>query len=401
MGRYRMWKMNAAGSLQEVDLESKGVQLDTLTVSYDGPRTLNFRVHCPEHELPFSWQEFIVVADEEYKNGDHSTPIFEGWTTNPEPGDDAREVKYTAYDATHRAGEEITVMSGPASSNNEVPRLVFNCKIEQDEDFAYQRLFDATIGEMIEVLLSDPWILLWPLYAAPHPSQFPGKPAYDAQDLTDLDLKPQDKVVFDNVNLRTALTTLLGHYPQYRMLFHCGPFRRQWRIVNVKNSPQRTLNLGDPDINHQEDHIVLSLDLSRTLDHRATAIKLYGPRAMEPSEVSQSAGTLLPLWTPAEQSAALAVGPNFASAMYANVGRRWQIKDEEKRRMALQMPEEILVPATEELGGNMAFARTTSPSLQATWDQGKTWYNVKGWRADRFEGIVTAPTQLFNRNAGT
>lgn len=403
-----MWKKLPSGGFQELDLAAENITLRNLHVSYDTPRMLEFEIDEPQHTLPLGYRDFLIVADKNYKTGDRTNPIFEGWTTAPIPAS-SRTIKYVAYDATKIAGEEITVFSGPKDSPAtfpvEVPRLAYNVRTDSDEDFGYQRRFDATIAEMLQDLLDDVLVSLAELYAAPHRATFPAKKAYDPADLT-LDHKPQSKVVFENSDLRTAISNLLQLYPGHKLLFRPGPYQRQWRLVDVKAAPRITHTIND--WSAAVKHPVLSLELQRSTERRRTAITLHGPPNPASGVAYQSApglGGLDKLWTSAEEALWLG-GTIQIGKSYENVGRKWQIRDPARRRLLMLLPDEILVPSTQRHGNNQIWVRSRWPSLQVTFDDlavpvdQRTWFSVEGIQIDKLDGIVTAPGSVFTVENG-
>lgn len=397
--RYRLWKEEDGGGLTEIDLNADHVELETLDVAYDYGRKLSFKVHVENYTLPFGYNDFIILADVNYRAGDYTTPIFEGYVQNPTPVS-ARVVQYEAYDATKRAGDELTVMSGHSTEETEVPRAIYNVKIESgDDDFALEIEHNATVGEIIQSLLDNLETELEGLYAAPDQVYYPGKKPYDADDLAALDMAPQEKVVFQSAKLRPALSQMLQWHPEQRMLFHVGEGERQWRLVNVKTAPQITLTLNqfDPAVTA---HPVLSLDLQRSTDRRFTALKFYGPPQIEMDTVSLTSGTLDRLWPAGQEALLKGVGFITGHNLYPDVYRKFQIANPNKRRLVQQLPEEIFVPVHDGLGANLTFIKSRYPSLQVRFGS-QTWYPVTGFRLDKQAGIIEITAgHLHSRSDG-
>lgn len=390
--QLRMWR-EANGQWLAVDLVTYGIANIKLDVSYSHPRRLTFTTFQPQHSLPFADREGIVFTDERY--GGFGTPLFEGFIEEIRPVG-ANEIQFVAYDATKRASDEIFIRNAPTNVPSGIPRLVYNCKNPNDEDKAFERRADASVGTIIEHLLSDPYAVLVQLLAAP-PVQV-GGPAYVPRQLQPLDFIPQEKVVFEQQTLRNGLERMLGLYPGYRLVFIPGHYRRTWQIHPAHQAPRVTLVLNDfsPSSKH-----VLSLSLEQSTQDRWTAVKIFGPERTFAAVAQVSDGMLTPQWTVVEGILLHVGGPD---AVGPHVGTTWQIAEPAKRHLAKLLPFEVLVPTSAlsvfsgSVSMGLSYARTKRPALIATWDGGDNWVPIAAIRLDLNQGIVTAPYTVARQN---
>lgn len=391
--RLRLWR-EAGGSWTEVDLVAQRIVNLKLDVSYSHPRRLSFTALQPQHSLPFTYREGVVFTDETF--GGFGTPLFEGFIHEIRPAA-ANEVHFVAYDATKRASEEVFIQNAPAGSPSAIPRLVYNCKNPNDEDKAFERRENASVGEILGDLLSDNYILLVGLLAAPPPQV--GGPAYHPSELDLLDFIPQEKIVFDSETLRGGLSRMLAYYPGVRLLFHPGHYRRTWRLVRVKQSPEVVLTLNEFSSTQNP---VLTLSLERSLENRWTAVRIFGPERTVGAVAQVGDESLTPMWSPAEATFLEASGPQ---AVGPHVGTTWQVSDESKRHLAKLLPAEVLVPTSAlrlnsaSVSMGLSFARTRRPALVASWDGGDHWEPIGSIRLDMSNGVVTAPYAVAKQAA--
>lgn len=392
----RLW-YNSGSGYTEVSITSLGFCDAKLTIDYDHPAQLTFTLRQPQHTTPIPPRAAIYLADPTYGT---STPIFEGHVdvVNPMGSND---LAYICYDPTKRAGEEVTIFDAPTFASTRTPRAIWNCKLDQDSDYAESRAFDATIGDIIETLLTDPYTTLTAMLAAPDPGG-PGGPAYESTDLAALDYVPQDKVVFETETLRAGLDRMTDLYPQFRWVFWMGPSYRKWRLVNVLSSTEKTLTLNDPTAADK----VMTLNLERSLEGRKTAVKIVGPHGAINATPQQSTSGLTPQWTSLEQALLETSGP---AAVGDHVGAKWQITDSTKRHMWNVLADYEYVPtagmqATGSGGQgvtSLSFAYTKLPHLIATWDSGTTWEPVADWKiTDMAQGIIQAAAPVARKNSG-
>lgn len=283
---------------EDVDLEASKVFGVKLRLSYSAPATLSWSMFYPHNEKPIPYLRFIRFWDDADPGADEDNPHFEGFVEVVTPADDGHTVNYEAHDPTVRTSNEFTVMNrewidGVASGSDPYqpvehpaayPRIVFNCTIDNDDDWALQRtkgvesgsfpMFDNqhTVGEIIKTILDDQNKPLFYHNAAPDPVD---GPPYDLDELELLDFIPQEKVIFESECVRSAVERLTQvWYPAYRLLW--TPGSRQWRFKDISASDAVSIVLNDP----TADYPVLSFDIDRSLQGRHTAVKIYGPEVL-------------------------------------------------------------------------------------------------------------------------
>lgn len=390
----------------ELDQEALGFKKPKLKHQYD-PSIFTFVLSAANHLKPIGDRATIIVYDDDFQGGDLTRPVFEGHVWDIKPGTDANEIEYTCYDQTMRARQEITIMSGPHANPSVIPRLVYNSKIDNDDDRAFEYRHDATVGDIIVDLLSFAYNELTSnCEAAPPPTS--GGPAYVLGDLSAFDFEPQEKVVFESEKLGQGLDRLMQHYPQYRIWFEPGLHStgRKWRFKNVKSAPTVTLTLND----FTGTYKVHSLSLSRSFEGRATAIKIYGPpvavfdivywnnehevdNLSAISSTSILGGGLTAVWSNQHAANFREFGPFGRPEAIGYAGRRWQITDETKRRLAKILPAETIIPIDEFnfLGTELLQKRTRQPTFQVTFNDGRDWIPCNGAILDYLNGVITLP----------
>jgi hypothetical protein len=392
------------GPFHDVDLSAVRAARFRLQTSYSHPARLSWVMHQPQQSQPLPLRTFVQFWDDGSTGPDgvpysDGNPLFEGFITEITPGEDPNRVEYVAYDPTRKASDEFQVMSGPwlpgsppgvppSEGPGAYPRLVFNSRIDNDDDFAFARENDATLGDLIATLLLDAapplfWCNASPGDGASGGSGLPWVPS----ELVQLTFRPQEKIVFESETIRAAIERLLQWMPHYRMLWKPGT--RQFRFWDLTTSPEVTLTL-----NHLADAgRVLSLQLTRSLEGRYTAVRIFGPQTLTPMTASVSAGTLLDISN----------GPPLETVGgVTTFGRnRWQITNVHLRRVARLLPADIFVQTDD-----LMLVRTRSPQLEAFWPQTSGgpagWRAIRGWSLDAASGIVSFNgTNLyrFNRNA--
>jgi len=363
-----------------------------LEIGYSHPARLSFTVYAPQHTLPFGHREFIQLVDESF--GGLATPLFEGHIHDIVPGKGANEIKYTAYDPTRRAAAEVTIMNGFHDDASSYPRAVWNSKIDNDDDYAFEIEHDASTAVILSTIMENALPELVPMQAAP-----PSGQAYVDADLTAFDYVSQEKVVFESETIRGGIDRLLGLYPNYRILFQPGEGvgGRCWRFRDVISAPQVTLTLNDH--SDTQENKVLSLDIGRSMESRATAVKIYGPEKTETGDISTSSG-LTKLWNGAYDSGFETGGPG-GSPLWVDVSRKWQITDEDKRHMANLLPEGYEITNLKSgVNGSTGENVTTSYTSRfiaflATWDGGTSWEPIEGASFDKNQGIITTPFHVY------
>lgn len=370
----------------ELDMAAQFVGGVKLSISYSHPAMLSWTMDQAEHALPITYGDFIAFSDDNY--GGITTPLFEGWVKEIQPVE-ANQIRYIAYDATRRAAEELVVLSDSAVFPSAVPRRVYNVKAEADPDKAFAQLDDADVGTILQDLLEAAYAQLVLINAAP-PAAI-GTAAYVPADFASLTTKPQSKIVFEGAGLRQAIDQILSYYPMYRLLFKPGlsTDRRKWRLYDLTQAPEVTFTLNDA----SGQYIVLSKDLTRSMENRATAIKFFGPEQFQNATVSTAAGTLSGDWLAFAETV---FETNGAFAGTEDVGRKWQIVDPLKRRMAKRLASAAAIPSAGGFGpiGNLAFSETRIPTLLVSWDN-LTYDCVPGVTFDYRNGIVTTPQHVY------
>lgn len=379
----------------ELDQDATGFALAKLQISYSHPAMFSFRLHVPQHTRPIPDRSLVYVMKD-------STLLILGhvWEIIPT---DANIVDYVIYDVTMRARNEITIMSGPHGDANVIPRRVDNVANDNDDDYSFENLHDATIGELIADYLTNAYNELFTnCQAAPLISGDP----FVSSDLTPLDFIPQDKVVSESELLGQALERLLSRYPAYRILFEpdidgTAP-GNQWRFINIKDCPTLTLTLNDFGPSAKK---VMSLQLKRIIDKRFTAFKIYGPQTITSTVAyvnddsgttsSDESGGLDELWSSGEAINFTLYGPGGIGT--GDAGRKWQISDSTKRTIARIIPGGLFIDDSQyNIGGTSYMQRqVTGPTLQVTFDDGVTWWTATGLKWDQRTGIIETPFAMY------
>ncbi|MGL5095012.1 MAG: hypothetical protein ACRDD1_05465, partial [Planctomycetia bacterium] len=329
----------------ELDVVADRVSRVVLQVGYAHPARLTWTMGAPQHTLPVPARSHVVFVDTDYAD-DFNLPVFEGWVHDVDPGRGSNEVRYTAYDPTKRAADELFILSGPTSASYTLPRLVYNAP-DVDDDERYERgkplalssssassgssgggveaepaAVEYTVGEIIQDLLSDPYARLVELLAAPPPTV--GGAAYIPADLAAMSYIPQEKVVFESETVTSGLQRLLSYYPQIRLSFVPGGFGRFWRFRDVKIAPTVTLTLNEVS---EGARVVMSLALDRSVEGRYTAVRIFGPERHEAADETVSGGGLRALWTLQQELNFRQSGPGAPGGAVGWCGRRWQVAD--------------------------------------------------------------------------
>lgn len=264
-----------------VSIDANGINAFSLKIGYAGPSTLSFEAMLPQHATSIGGMvntDLIRLRSSDYDggNGLGVDPVFEGRVAI-EPGTATIGVKCLAIDPTGFSNYPL-MSSGWELESGEVvpvtggrPRVVWNCKLDTDDDYATARSYNATVGEIIEALFTDHKEALKKEFAGPADGSDP----FVAADLTPLTFKPQEKFAADGETLRPALTALLQqYYPTWRIRWEPGT--RLWRFVDLKDAPEATLTLND----NTGDDVVLSFEPHVSVEDRFTAVEIYGPSAM-------------------------------------------------------------------------------------------------------------------------
>lgn len=393
-----------------------------LTQAYSHPTTVTFTLvqgNAPgSFDKPIPMRKGIRFWDTTDANGliDAAHPIFLGHveTVTPAPNS-SREIAYTLMDPTRRAAVEACVFNGvwqqpdpdvkPIPGTNTYPRLVGNVNIETDTDYTFSRFQNFKVGEIIQRIFDDQKLILHWILAAPADGSAP----YVIGDLTAMnDFKPQDKLVFNSQTIRAVIDRMMAFDPKRRIIFI--PSTRKWRVRDLTTAPAHTLVLND--WNPANGKVVLSLELHRSMETRATAIRIYGP------EVA-SAPQLAYWWKPAATNdptpvaltdtlVPIDVGQDYTDEFGATFKghRQWQIVDPDKRRLLRLLPSDAFKPTC----SPTLFILTRYPTLSVLWptvplhDNGSGGVNERGYFCevggiviDVLNGIVTTADYLVQK----
>jgi hypothetical protein len=375
------------GSFTALDLTALRIAQLKLQIGYSHPATLSWVMYQPQQSIPIALNDFLRFWDDAY--GTAANPQFEGFLHDVSPGSEANLVSCTAYDPTRKASQEIPIMSTAWVDNGfglivegvgAIPRLVFNNKIDNDDDFAFERTgaHDLSTGNMMATILEDALLPLRYFNAAPAADQ-----AYVAADLDSFVYRPQEKMVFESESIRSGLERLLQWEPAVKLIYIPGTDNRHWRFLNVYNAPALTLTLND----FSGTHKVLSLELRRSLEGRYTAVKIYGPPTSAVETFSTLDGTLAPF----------DAGTVLEDYTDANGGAQqviahtqYQIVDPTKRRGTRLLPTSQLAEM-----GAYDLVQTRSPYLQYSFDGGSTWMTILGVNFNFNIGLATLGAYPF------
>lgn len=357
------------GSFSDVDLEAYGLGEGKLKVGYGYPSELSFTATAAQHTYPFQYTQFLRIWDDEAEvdsdSQTDSNPLFEGWFDVITPGDKTNEVKLICYDPTARATKHVTVMNDawdlsgdsdkafPVEGVASYPRAVFNVPNDNDDDYGYSILQDATLGQIIAQVLDDARLPLYHLNAGPGDGTGAGadqnwldsdlgEPTGDDSDSGSgsgwaggLDFKPQEKVVSQSENVRQFIERLLGQYdPRTKLFWHPG--ERLWRFYDITKSPAVTITVNDPTAWHGA---VLSMEIHRSAEGRYGAVKFYGPEGTEWSEFT---------WTPGGTGDTMVSLNDFTTGSAPSefvCYHRWKITDPTFTRIARKGPYPVYSPA--------------------------------------------------------
>lgn len=392
----------AFGSFTDVDLAAEGCGKFKLTRSYSHPAILSWVMHRAQHTTPIALRSFVRFWDDAGTSPlggafSASNALFEGYVEEIQPAE-SNLLQYVAYDSSYRSGKEITIMSTawpqgtvdtdpPVPDATAVPRLIFNSKIDNDDDYAFQRGGGSlTVGNMVATILEDEYHPLYWANAAPGDGTSAGNGvAYLSSELNSLTYVPQEKQVFQSETLRSAFDRLVGsHYPQRRQqwfpISSDSNYSRKWRFPDLTAATERTVTLNQ--INGSND--VLSMELHRSIDRRATAVKFVGPETLTITVASTQDGSLVPIGYPT-------VLESFGVQYDITTYQSWQVTNPNRRRMGRLLPTRVLAPV-----GSYNWIVTRAPTLQCSWDNGSTWLTISGAYFDYHDGIASiAPGYVY------
>lgn len=379
------------GTWSAVDLTALQAGDFKLSISYSHAARLTWSVCAPQHTAPIPRLAFLRLWDDEDDDPDGNpfsaaNPLFEGFVEDITPGESSNVVNYTAFDPTYRSAKQVTVMDAPfvagvipgtppAEATGATPRLVYNAKIDADPDYAWEVGHDGTVGQIVAGLLEYTYQPLYWLQAAPGAGDDGGDVPYVWADLAGMSFEPQEKLVFESENPRSAVDRLIRYEPRYRLLWEPGT--RRWRFRNLVAGPTVTLTLNDASVPHP----VYNLQLTPSFEQSATAVKIYGPPSLNVAEflwVKGAGGNTL---APIDAGTVLQNYSDSGGMKQAIAYREWQIIDPAQRRGGRLLPTyyQAQVNAYE-------LVDLKSPILLASWDGGATWRTVWGVYLDYHSG---------------
>lgn len=391
----------SAGTLVDIDVIAEKLYSFKLTRSYDHPAVLQFKANTDSEFVTTvassSFRTFLRFWDADDVTLGCNVPLFEGFISDIDPGSDSTEVVITAIDPTGHT--DIPVFSLPWTNGTTpgaaaVPRVVYNSKIDNDDDYMWEKLHDATLGEIIEDILTENLAPLQARYAAPGV----GRPYYQAE-VDVLTFKPQEKIVLESESPRSAVQRVLEEWaPQYKLDWEPG--NRKWRILDLKSLPSTTVTLNDIDA----DHVVLSMQIDRSVEGRYTSVKIYGPEEAAQLDVTlngtdDAAGDPL-----AVGLTDISTGPvvdTYGAGVQVYGKNKWQITDATKRRVVRFLPELFAAPQVGAVYGNpttgftwlnMFHTPSRSPTFMVRFPSDNMgpdyWVTVEGWQLDAKNGII-------------
>ncbi len=373
-----------------VNLVTEKIADFKLQIGYSHPAMLTFITHQAHQLTPIDPYTPIRFWDDDGVDPgstafSSSNPTFIGHVEEVNPGDDGQTIEYTCLDSTARASNQIPIMSvawasASAEGSGAVPRLVFNSTIDNDDDWVFTRTFNADAGTIIQTVLDDALLPLRDVFAAPAASD-----AYVAADLTGMDFDAQEKVVFISEPIRSGIMRVLNDWePEWRLLYYPGT--RKWRFGDIGASAEVTYTLND----FTATNPILQLNLERSIEGRYTAVKIYGPEALENRDITTSGGGLN------NTSTTLPLLDSFGAGGEVRGWDKWQIDDATKRRMGRLLPTAFLAPSGEWRFGDFAFIQqsmwTRTPTFLAQYKKTSAgtdaWETVTGWTFDPVNGII-------------
>lgn len=355
-----------SGSLTDADITALGLANFRLRVGYSHPRELSFTAHAPEHTQPIPIGAFLKFWDDD----DDDTILFEGFVETVVSGGESNSVQITALDPTAYISRRYRVhshaYSGTDPASNSTPRLVCNVTVGNDDDYMFSRVQGATVGDIIGTIAAD----MAGCFTACNAGET------DSDDLAGLDFIPQEKQVFDNVGPRQAFDQLLALQPSWKQLWYPG--ERVWRFGDITAATQTTFTL-----NHRgESNVVLSLDLRLSLEGRATAIQIYGPRQGIVTVASTADGSLTDI----------SDGPlleTYGGGIEVWGKNKWQVTDSTKRDCLRLLPslQEIQVDS-------YSFIYTRALVLRGYFPANRTrpvahWRQIPGFWYEPSTGVIS------------
>lgn len=390
------------GSFSAVDVTTNRIRNLRIRFGDTHPGTASWEMVYPNHERPLEYKTFIRIWDDADEDQDEDAPLFEGYIEQITPGEESNSVQYVAYDPTRRTAHEFPVMSEawpqgtvdtvpPEPGVGAYPRVSFNVTADTDDDYATERANGLTVGGVIATLLDDAYHPLYWASAAPGDGTSAGNgSAYESADLSGMEYKPQEKLVFESTSVRDAVLRVLTQYePAYRLFWIPGT--RKWRFYDVTQSNQITLTLND----ENADDVVLSLELHRSIEGRWSAVKIFGPPTLVETVASTEDGSLTII------DSGILLQNNIGSCCNVTGLNRFQITDSTKRRVSRTLPEWV----DAQIDDYNAIALKV-PHLMGYWPQYEDaswvggirpagWRLISGWFLDALNGIIYFPADTF------
>lgn len=409
----KLYTLDGSDTPTEVDITANGIMGFKLGIYDDRPRTLSFTVTAPQMSLDpatLAHGTRIKFFDDGTDGGSLSAPLFEGDISDLDPGKGSNEVNIVAIDPSGTTA--ITAFNrlwtdGTTPHAKGRPRVVYN-PIPQDDDYAWANGCKMTVGEIIADLLD---VNLPPLVAqrrAPSTGT-----AYEAGDLTVLTIVPQDKIVIQTQSIRAAIEQVLkANY--YDKVLRWEPGTRKWRIIDLDElaSITVTLNKDKDGLGDPIPHICLNGQFNRTIEGRATAVRIRGPEGK----------TTLDLTMGADEIDDISDGPLIMTGAFGDVygKNKWQIADPDNRLILRTLAEISYAPHVRSTFGSPCNPNTglwsnlykiedieisTSPTVSPVFmvkypddNMGSdAWITIEGARIDFREGIISFGDQYIHR----
>ncbi|ADG67939.1 hypothetical protein Plim_2112 [Planctopirus limnophila DSM 3776] len=387
------------GPFTELDVEQLAISNMKLQIAYEHAARLSFSVAEPQHTRPIPYGAFLRVwiEGETVRGAAQSAtnPLFEGFVEPIQPAD-ANRVDYECFDPTFRCNKQVNLFNAPWEPGDPfellwpqptlgaLPRLVYNCKNEADEDYAHSVGNDGTVANILAGILEYSYHpLVWRNAAPGDGTVEAAELPFVSADLEPFDFKPQQKLVFQSEGIRSCVERVRQFEPRMRLIFEPGT--RLWRFVKIDSSSVVTLRLNDPEVPFP----VLSLNMNSSIENCHTAMRVYGPetntleefRWTKATEADPSpVNTLAPLGDPIE----LETWGDSSGFTTEQTWQRWQIVPAIKRRGAQMLPQWITIPMNA-----YNFMPCRRPVLQISYDRGTTWTTAENVWFDWLNGIAT------------
>jgi len=299
----------------EQNLAEARLSLDSLHVSWSGPRSFHFVEHVSHSDASFEVEDRVVLSVD-------GAVRFRG------------RIKRIELEGVPNTERVVYVCLGLRELAKEVtahdptygfPRVVFNAP-KDDDDYDAGRS-GKSVGEIIAWLfdqhaaeLRDAEVIA----AAP-------ATGYVQNELDQLGVVPP-KVVFDSQDFDSVLDELIAFQRGHR--FIADPDTQTFHFQKVADLPPKTVTYNSPDK-------PLSALLKPSTEGRATAVKIYGPRRPINKTLKLSEGGLTKLWETDYESDwtwPKCFDPDNDDT-YGRVFRRFQVADGSKRRIAHSLAE--------------------------------------------------------------